>query len=74
MVVAIIDSGVGIKEEHQAKVFEPFFTTFGTQGHAGLGLSICYGIATNHGGSLSLLSKQAKGTKVTLRLPMPLDE
>ncbi|WP_414931540.1 ammonium transporter [Vibrio europaeus] len=74
VVVAIIDSGVGIKEEYQSKVFEPFFTTFGNQGHAGLGLSICYGIATNHGGSLSLLSKQAKGTKVTLRLPMPLDE
>jgi|GEM_PF-1264275 len=74
VVVAIIDSGVGIKEEYQSKVFDPFFTTLGSQGHAGLGLSICYGIATNHGGTLSLLSKQAKGTKVILRLPMPLDE
>jgi PAS domain S-box-containing protein len=51
--VTITDSGPGIQEAHQAKLFKPFFTTKGEQG-TGLGLWVSRGIVEKHGGKIEL--------------------
>jgi PAS domain S-box-containing protein len=50
----VMDSGVGISPEIEAKIFDPFFTTKPVGQGTGLGLSICKGILDNHQASLSL--------------------
>jgi signal transduction histidine kinase len=70
VVVAVMDSGVGISPRDQARIFEPFFTTKGNQGGTGLGLSVTYGIVTDHGGQIDVESLPGKGSKFTVWLPM----
>jgi PAS domain S-box-containing protein len=53
--VTITDSGPGIQEAHQAKLFKPFFTTKGEQG-TGLGLWVSRGIVEKHGGKIDLIN------------------
>jgi PAS domain S-box-containing protein len=52
-VVMISDSGPGVPESHQAKLFKPFFTTKGELG-TGLGLWVSRGIVEKHGGKIEL--------------------
>ena len=52
IVVSITDSGVGIPDELQEKIFTPFFTTKSTGEGIGLGLYTCKKIIHEHGGSL----------------------
>ncbi len=66
------DTGIGIPEEAQGLIFDPFFSTKGNLG-TGLGLSITYGIITRHRGTVALESAVGKGTTFTLRFPVALD-
>jgi CheY-like chemotaxis protein len=50
------------------RIFEPFFTTKGKNG-SGLGLSMCWRIAHQHGGTLEVESRANEGTTFTLTLP-----
>ena len=68
--VEIADSGDGIPAEIQGRIFRPFFTTKSKGRGTGLGLSICQGIVTSHGGRISLVSKEAVGTTVTVSFPV----
>jgi PAS domain S-box-containing protein len=68
VVLQVFDNGAGIPKSHQNKVFEPFFTTKGVQG-TGLGLSSSFGIVTRHGGTISVRSREGKGTVFTVQLP-----
>jgi CheY-like chemotaxis protein len=52
--------------------FEPFFTTKGIGKGSGLGLSMVYGFAQQSGGHVSIRSKPAGGTSVTILLPLAL--
>lgn len=61
------DTGVGIAEEHLVRVFDPYFTTK-TDG-TGLGLALSSKIIEEHGGTIALASRPAKGTRVSVRLP-----
>lgn len=61
------DSGAGIKQEEVGKVFDPYFTT--KKGGSGLGLMIVQRIIRNHGGQVSIESKQGVGTIVSLQFP-----
>jgi signal transduction histidine kinase len=66
--VAIADNGPGIPEQILSKIFTPFFTTK-AQG-TGLGLAICHKLVTQHGGELSVVSEDGRGTEFTVDLPV----
>jgi len=68
--IEIEDTGVGIPAEDLSKIFEPFFTTKEVGEGTGLGLAVCYGIVTDHGGRLSVRSNIGKGTIFTIYLPV----
>lgn len=70
VIIEIQDSGVGIAPENLSKVFEPFFTTKEVGKGTGLGLAVCYGIITEHGGRLSVRSNVSVGTTFTIFLPV----
>jgi signal transduction histidine kinase len=70
VVVSVLDTGVGISQADQARIFEPFFTTKGNRGGTGLGLSVTYGIVTDHGGQIEVESQPGSGSKFTVWLPL----
>ena len=67
VVVEIKDNGCGINEEDMPHIFNPFFTVkkYGT----GLGLSQVKKIIDLHQGTIDIISKKGKGTKVYVTLP-----
>ncbi len=65
--VEISDSGKGIAPEDIAKVFEPYYSTKETG--TGLGLAIVKKVIDDHGGSITVSSKQNDGTTFTITLP-----
>lgn len=69
VVFTVSDTGVGMSQETQARAVEPFFTTKGTAGGTGLGLSSVYGFANQSGGRLAISSHQGRGTVVSLYIP-----
>ncbi len=72
VVIEVADSGAGILPENMSKVFEPFFTTKEVGKGTGLGLAVCYGIVSEHGGRLSVRSNIGKGTTFSIFLPMAI--
>jgi signal transduction histidine kinase len=67
--IEVKDTGIGIYPDDMPKVFEPFFTTKEVGKGTGLGLAVCYGIITEHGGRLTVSSKVGVGTTFTISLP-----
>jgi PAS domain S-box-containing protein len=67
--VEVSDTGVGIPEHILPHVFEPFFTTKKVSRQAGLGLSLCYGIVSDHGGHIEVRSQPGRGATVIVSLP-----
>jgi PAS domain S-box-containing protein len=63
------DHGAGMSEEQLSRAFDPFYTTRLDQGGTGLGLSTCHGIITDHGGTISIQSREGQGTSVVIDLP-----
>jgi predicted CoA-binding protein len=57
IVVEIQDTGPGIPEDVQAKIFSPFFTTKPVGKGTGLGLNISYNIILKHGGEIKVYSR-----------------
>ena len=70
VVLSISDEGVGIPQEIQERVFEPFYTTKPVGSGTGLGLATCYGIAHQAGGTITLYSEVEHGTTFKVYLPM----
>ena len=68
LIVRVMDTGTGVREEDKIHLFEPFFTTKG--GGTGLGLSICRKITEKHNGEITIESVHNQGTTVTLTLPL----
>ena len=66
--LSVRDSGVGIAEHTQARLFEPFFSTKG-QGR-GLGMSVVAGIVRAHRGAIEVVSSLDSGTVVSVYLPL----
>jgi PAS domain S-box-containing protein len=71
IIITVKDNGIGIPEKYHSELFEPFFTTKTQEKEKGmgLGLSICYGIITEHGGTISFDSVVGRGTIFTIELP-----
>jgi signal transduction histidine kinase len=69
--VAISDDGRGIPPEDLEQIFDPFFTTKPAGEGNGLGLMVCRGIASDHGGSIEVESSPGHGTRFEVRLPLP---
>ena len=70
--VRIGDTGPGIPQEIQGKIFEPYFTTrdFGS----GLGLTLVYKIVKEHLGEIGLDSKPGSGSTFSISIPIPQTE
>jgi PAS domain S-box-containing protein len=73
-VITINDTGDGIPKEIIPYVFEPFFTTKPAGMGTGLGLSVAKRIISDHGGEISIKSKEGEGTTVTIKLPIFSEE
>jgi len=67
------DSGSGIAPEHLDRIFDPFFTTKGVQQGTGLGLSVCFSIVQQHGGTIEVETTGTDGTVFALWFPMVVE-
>jgi PAS domain S-box-containing protein len=70
--LSISDTGIGIPDDQQTKIFEPYFTT--KENGTGLGLTITFKIVKEHSGDISVVSKPGKGSVFTIHLPVPQSE
>ena len=68
--ISIKDSGIGIKPEEMALIFQPFYTTKPEVKGTGLGLSVSYGIVESHGGEIRVESRPGEGATFTVVLPI----
>jgi PAS domain S-box-containing protein len=76
--ISVADTGIGIAPDLQARLFEPFVqaesSTTRRFGGTGLGLTICRKLIDLMGGKLELHSMPGAGTKMVLRLVMPVEQ
>lgn len=70
VLISVSDNGIGMSDETKKKAFEPFFTTKDVNKGTGLGLSIVYGIIKQHGGFITIDSREGYGTDVHIYLPL----
>ena len=70
--IMVMDTGAGIPENDQARVFDRFFRCDQSRSHdgCGLGLSFSRAVARSHGGDISLSSCLGKGSCFTVKLPV----
>jgi len=71
--IAVVDQGIGISADEQARVFERFYRVDPARsrdtGGTGLGLSIVKHVAADHGGEVTMWSEPGRGSTFTLRIP-----
>jgi two-component system NtrC family sensor kinase len=67
--VSVSDTGIGIPEDVQGSIFDPFFSTKNEAKGVGLGLAVVYGIVQRHEGEIRVDSKPGQGARFTIRLP-----
>ena len=72
--ISFTDDGPGIAEANLVHLFDPFFSTRGVGQGTGLGLSVCYGIITEHNGRINAKSQLGKGSVFTVELPVFAEE
>ncbi|WP_407283250.1 PAS domain S-box protein [Methanolobus sp. WCC1] len=74
--VQVIDTGIGIPEDKQDELFDPFVQLDWSHARrysgVGIGLSLVKGLVEMHGGKISLVSKVGEGTTVTFTIPQKI--
>lgn len=65
------DTGCGMPEAVLARILEPFFTTKAQGQGTGLGLSSIQAVVSALGGTLSVQSEEGRGSRFTIRFPVP---
>ena len=75
--VSVADDGIGIPASEQSRIFERFYRVDRARsrstGGTGLGLSIVRHVALNHGGEVSVTSREGYGAQFTITLPLEVD-
>ncbi len=74
--IAVIDQGIGIGSKDHQRIFERFYRVDRARsrstGGSGLGLSIVRHVASNHGGNVTVVSEEGRGSTFTIVLPRDL--
>jgi len=65
--IEVLDRGVGLADDVRDHIFEPFFTT--RRDGTGLGLAVCHGLVTAHGGTIRAEPRDGGGTRFVVSLP-----
>ena len=70
VMVEFADDGAGIEAENIGRVFEPFYSTKKNGEGIGMGLSVVYGVATQHGGWVEVESERGVGSSFRVYFPV----
>ncbi|MEM1060259.1 MAG: ATP-binding protein [Verrucomicrobiota bacterium] len=70
VVLTVEDNGVGICDEAQDQLFDPFFTTREVGQGRGLGLTVAHTILEQHGGGVTFHAVPGGGTQFVVHLPV----
>ena len=68
--VEVADTGVGIRQEHLATLFDPWLTLGDADEGLALGLPVSHSIVRRHGGRLAVQSTYGLGTTFGVYLPV----
>jgi CheY-like chemotaxis protein len=69
LLIEVADTGTGMTPEVLARIWDPFFTTKAEGQGTGLGLAMVRGIATHHGGTITVESSPGRGSVFRVLLP-----
>ena len=69
VLLTLSDTGLGLSQEYQEHLFEPFFGSSQPGKNTGLGLATVYAIVKQHGGQISCTSEVGKGSTFRIFLP-----
>ena len=72
--IELEDSGPGVSPEHEAKLFQPFYTTKPVGEGTGLGLSVSYDIVRSHDGRIGYRRSPSGGAIFFFELPIVTEE
>jgi PAS domain S-box-containing protein len=67
--IYIQDTGIGIPEQIEERILDPFFTTKG-ECSAGLGMSLSYAILQRHMGEIEVTGREGQGASIAIKLPL----
>ena len=76
--ISVLDTGIGIPEKEQERVFDRFYRSSEARGMgvngSGLGLNICRLVAEAHGGHIHVESRLGVGSKFVVELPLDVEK